>query len=130
MRAFTIPNPNANLGEYPHQLVISYLNGMQPFRACDPAKTLCREWKTSLIGSHKGNVILFMGNDFSFKYIVETEGKTLTLNGSWYMTGVEEISFFFTEEFKYMGHSATINPNTMTLFLPTPTGTLIFDSGK
>lgn len=125
MRGFTIPNPDKTSGAYPYKLVISYLNGMQTHRSCNPLQTLVGNWSASLVGAHPGTAYLYIGNDFSFNLEVKTNSQNYKLNGSWNLTGAEELYFFYKEEMKYMGHESTINPNTMTIFLPTPSGTLI-----
>lgn len=112
--------------DYPKKLVVTYVNSLTKGTICDRQKQLPGVWTADLIGTEKGTVVLKLTNTFDFTYDITTASGTNTIRGSWMMTSGGEIGLFYLDITKLLGHSIAFNPNNMTLFMPTQTGTLIF----
>ncbi|MEG1587173.1 MAG: hypothetical protein RR346_09880 [Bacteroidales bacterium] len=122
-RGYFVDEPTS---DYPKKLVISYINDLAAGPICERQKELPGNWSASLIGSEKGSVTLSMTNTFDFTCEIVTNTGTEKISGSWMMTSGQEIVLFYTTVSRLMGHSIAFNPNNMTLFIPTQSGTLIF----
>ena len=112
--------------DYPKKLVITYINDLSKGTICPRQKELPGTWTANLIGAQKGTVTLTLTNTFDFKCKITTDNGTEDVAGSWMMTSAQEIVLLFTTRTKYLGNNVAFNPNNMTLFIPTQTGTLIF----
>lgn len=123
-RGYLMDNPGNNS---PQSVVITYLSGTSTDTGvCQDGKTLSGSWSASLIGRYQGKADLQLNKDFSFVYKVVSEGNTLEMKGGWMLTSATDVTFFFLEGNNFMGHTASFNPNNMSLFMPTSSGTLIF----
>ncbi|MEG0993239.1 MAG: hypothetical protein RR212_06475 [Bacteroidales bacterium] len=111
--------------DYPKQLVVTYVNDLAKGTVCTRQKELPGTWNADLVGATKGTVALTLTNTFDFTAKITTATGTTTIKGSWMMTSPEEIGLFYTDMTTFLGHSASFNPNNMTMFVPTQTGTLI-----
>lgn len=112
--------------DYPKQLVITYINDLAKGTICANQKSLPGTWNADLVGAEKGTVALTLTNTFGFMANITTAQGTTMVKGSWMMTSADEIVLIYTDMTTHLGHSVAFNPNNMTLFVPTQTGTLIF----
>jgi hypothetical protein len=111
---------------YPKKLYVSYIGGLDAgTSACASTEALPGRW-TALLADRQGSIELNITPTFDFTCTINLGKELTTVAGSWMMTSVSQIEFFYLADSDYLGHNVAFNPQQQTLFVTTARGVLTF----